>query len=48
MTKDVIIEKKAKGYFLTITDSETKLQNTWAVTKEELLELKRLLIIKFK
>lgn len=39
----VTLEKSTKGYFLTITDSETKLQNMWAVTEEEMLDLQKIL-----
>lgn len=47
MSTDVKLEKVSKGYFLTITDPETKVENTWAVTREEILEVKRLLDVEF-
>lgn len=42
MSKDhVEIRKEGKGYFLTICDPESpNINNTWAVTHEELIELK--------
>lgn len=47
---NVKIEKKGNGYFLIIHDEVAPevINHTWAVTEEELLELKRLLNEMFK